>query len=262
MLLNISKGQATTIVLIIAGIIEVLLLLALIKNLSKKGKNNNIVVGDVNGFDGSQQNQSYDYTYQEPIPAPEPTFNNNVNQDMNNVAMADSAIPSMDFSQDISMNDNSIDSTFSGENLMNMQMNDTLDIPDNNMNYDNSNTTENYNDLSSPSSFESLDNLPDIIADNNDPLPMDNELGNTPNEVVEPIDNNFNLDSNIDLNSGLDSGIPEMSYDTPVDNTMDYNQDSSNIDLELNNNYDVSLDSSVDSSMDLNGLEVPRNDDI
>ena len=247
MILDISKGQATAIILIIAGIIEVLLLLSLLKNISKKRKNNN---QNMNMFDNSQTDQTY--VYQEPVAQPtETVFNDELNQDMN-------AVPSFDFNENMTMNDSyNEDSAFSGENLMNMQMNDTLDIPNTNENIDNpqiENNIDNFNEMSSSFSYGSLENQPDIITDNTDPLPTMDELGNNENEIVEPLDNNMNFENE---NVNPLEGGSDISYD----NGINLDNDTSNINIGLDSQIsDIGYDIPTESNSDQ--FDLPYKEDI
>ena len=267
---NIDKGLATTIVLIVAGVLEGLLLLALLSNLHKKAKASKTRKQAMNMFDNTPTTSSYDFSYQEQTPTPDASLNNNydnsMNQDMTAIAAMDSGIPSMDYNQDMTAStDYNQDSTFDSDNLMDMQMNDTLNIQDNNMNYDEptadtNNEYNNYdNGIVGEPSFGSLEDQPAIINDvNNDPLPMQDELGSNPDEIVEPLDNNLdNMNIGMsDMNTGLDNAVPEMSYDAPIDQPTDINMDMPDMNTGLDNavpemSYDAPIDQPTDVNMDM-----------
>ena len=106
---NIDKGLATTIVLLVAAIIEVILFVALLFNIAKKAKQNRNNYQAANMFDNSPSdfsNSSFEETS-----TPE-TFDNNLN---------DLAVPGVMINQETS---------FDSDNLMEMQKNDTLNIQD------------------------------------------------------------------------------------------------------------------------------------
>jgi hypothetical protein len=161
---NIDKEQVTTIVLIVAGVIEGILLIALLLNIAKRSKtkkNNmqamNMFDNSPTGYDYSVQTQpaAYNYdtsqtqTYADPnINTYDATSDNSMNYDANasispdqsnmvydnnlvnsstdtleapaNPEVMDSGIPSMDYNQETS---------FDSDNLMEMQKNDTLNVP-------------------------------------------------------------------------------------------------------------------------------------
>ncbi len=269
---NIDKDQVTTIVLIVAGVIEAILLIALIVNLSKRSKSKQSNMEAMGMFDNSPTSYSYQepqqYNYDttpapEVVPTPEPmtpvapdtsmdmnTSVENPEPVMSDPIPMDSGIPSMDYNQETS---------FDSDNLMAMQKNDTLDVPDGSQDYYDSpvapETTQtfdtSYNNVEpAPTGFESLENLPDIIeVPNTDPLPTENELGSDPNEIIQPINNDFNNDINISLDSSVqDTFDNNTNMDMNMENNM-YNDpmpmDNSGFDtppvdpLDLNNNmYD------------------------